>query len=112
MKRLPLNTALTLMRRENVLGHGFDLDELTQIFVKYVIDPMSQEQVELSLANYLAKSKHNDVVHRNQVLAKVAQFLNQYDWRLSDDHIDYHRKYLSRVNQQSQEVIDRLCLNV
>lgn len=28
MKRLPLDTALTLMRRENMLGHGFDLDEL------------------------------------------------------------------------------------
>ncbi len=25
MKRLPLDTVLTLMRRENVLGHGFDL---------------------------------------------------------------------------------------
>jgi len=95
MKRLPLDTALTLMRRENVLGHcSNDMDELVSIFVKYVKDPMSQEHVELSLAHYLAKSKHNDVVHRNQVLAKVARFLNQYDWRLSDDHIDYYRKYL------------------
>lgn len=94
MKRLPLDTALALMRRENMLGYGFDLDELIEIFVKYVKDPMSQEQVELSLAHYLAKSKHNEVVHRNQVLAKVARFLNQYDWRLSDDHIDYYRKYL------------------
>ncbi|MEC0329144.1 hypothetical protein P4H42_05840 [Paenibacillus macerans] len=25
---------------------------------------------------------------------KVARFLNQYDWRLSDDYIDYYRKYL------------------
>lgn len=94
MKRLPLDTALALMQRENVLGHGFDLDELIEIFVKHVKDPMSQEQVKLSLAHYLAKSKHNDVVNRNQVLAKVAQFLNQYDWRLSDDHKDYYRKYL------------------
>lgn len=95
MKRLPLDTALALMRRENVLGHcSDDMDELVGIFVKYVKDPMSQEQVELSLAHYLARSKHNDVVHRNQVLAIVARFLNQYDWRLSIDHIDYYRKYL------------------
>lgn len=95
MNRLPLDTALTLMRREYVLGHcSNDMDELVGIFVKYVKDPMSQEQVELSLAHYLAKSKHNDVVHRNQVLAKVARFLNQFDWWLSDDHIDYYRKYL------------------
>lgn len=77
-----------------MLGHNFDLDELTQIFVKYIKDPMSKEQVEPSLAHYLAKSKHNDVVHRNQVLAKVAQFLNQNDWRLYDNHIDYYRKYM------------------
>lgn len=43
MKRLPLDTALALMRRENVLGHGFDLDEITQIVVKYVKNPLSQE---------------------------------------------------------------------
>ncbi|EAO9488607.1 hypothetical protein NYE69_11660 [Paenibacillus sp. FSL R5-0527] len=94
MKRLPLDTVLSLMRRENVLGHGFDLDELVQIFVKHVKDTLSQEQVELSLAHYLAKSKHNDVVHRNEVLAKVTQFLNQYGWQLSDYHADYYKKYL------------------
>lgn len=94
MKRLPLDTALTLMRRENVLGHGFDLDELVGIFVKHVKDPMSQEQVELSLAHYLTKSKHNDVVRRNSVLSHTVQFLNQYDWQLPEDHIDYYRKYL------------------
>ncbi|GAA0387718.1 hypothetical protein [Paenibacillus motobuensis] len=75
MKRLPLDIALTLMRRENVLGHGSDLNELIGIFIKYVNVPMSQEQVELSLTHYLAKSKHNDVVHRNQVLTKVTRFL-------------------------------------
>lgn len=82
------------MRWENGLGHGFDLDELNGIFVKNVKELMSQEQVELSFAHYLTKSKHNDLVLRNQVLAKAARFLNQYDWRLSDDHIDYYRKYL------------------
>lgn len=94
MKRLPLDTVLALMRRENVLGYGSDMDELALIFAKHVTDTLSQEQAELSLAHYLAKSTHKDVVHRNQVLAKVARFLNQYDWRLSDDHIDYYRKYL------------------
>ncbi|QOS98915.1 hypothetical protein JNUCC42_21280 [Brevibacterium sp. JNUCC-42] len=94
MKRLPLDTTLNLMRRENVLDHGFDLDELVQIFVKHVKDTLSMEQVELSLAYYLAKSKHNDVVHRNEVLTKVARFLNQYGWQLSDYHADYYKKYL------------------
>lgn len=47
-----------------MLGHGFDLDELIEIFVMYVKDPMSQEQVELSLAHFLAKSKYNDVIHQ------------------------------------------------
>ncbi|MGF9714365.1 hypothetical protein [Paenibacillus naphthalenovorans] len=55
MKKLPLDTVLSLMRRENVLGHGFDLDELVQIFVKHVKDTLSQEQVELSFAHYLAR---------------------------------------------------------
>jgi len=94
MKRLPLETVLSLVRRENMLGHGFVLDELVQIFVKHVKDTLSQEQVELSLAHYLAKSKHDDAVHRNEVLAKVARFLNQYGWQLSDYHTDYYKKYL------------------
>lgn len=71
LKRLPLDTALALMRRENVLGHcSDDMDELIRIFIKYVKDPVSREQVEYSLAHYLARSKHNDVVHRNQVLQR------------------------------------------
>ncbi|MEF2964199.1 hypothetical protein V3851_00015 [Paenibacillus sp. M1] len=66
MERPPLDTALALMRRENVLGHcSDDMDELVGIFVKHFKDPMSQEQVELSLAHYLAKTKHNDFVHRD-----------------------------------------------
>ncbi|WP_255679140.1 hypothetical protein [Brevibacillus sp. HD3.3A] len=36
MKRLPLDTVLTLMRRENVLGYGSDMDELALIFAKHV----------------------------------------------------------------------------
>lgn len=94
MTRLPLDTVLTLMRRENVLGHGSDMGELARIFAKHVNDTLSQEQAELSLAHYLAKSTHKDVVHRNQVLAKVARFLNQYGWNLSDYHVDYYKKYL------------------
>ncbi|WCN36481.1 hypothetical protein [Aneurinibacillus uraniidurans] len=94
MKRLPLDTFLSLMRRDNVLGHGFDLDELVQIFVSHVKDTLSQEQVKLGLAYYLAKSTHKDVVHRNQVLTKVTRFLNQYGWHLSDYHADYYKKYL------------------
>ncbi|WP_435924025.1 hypothetical protein [Paenibacillus sp. DYY-L-2] len=94
MTRLPLDTVLTLMRRENVLGHGSDMDELARIFAKHVNDTLSQEQAELSLAHYLAKSTHKDVVHRNQVLAKLARFLNQYGWDLSDYHVDYYKKYL------------------
>ncbi|CAM5782471.1 MULTISPECIES: hypothetical protein [Brevibacillus] len=93
MKRLPLDTVLTLMRRENVLGYGSDMDELACIFAKHVTDTLSQEQAELSLAHYLAKSTHKDVIHRNQVLAKVTRFLNQYGWNLSDYHKDYYRKY-------------------
>ncbi|WP_256704685.1 hypothetical protein [Paenibacillus sp. FSL R7-0273] len=41
MKRLPLETALALMRRENVLRHGFGLDELIEIIVKHIKDPIS-----------------------------------------------------------------------
>ncbi len=94
MKKLPLDTVLSLMRRENVLGHGSDMDELSRFFAKQVIDTLSQEQAELCLAQYLAKSTHKDVVHRNQVLTKVARFLNQYGWNLSDYHVDYYKKYL------------------
>jgi hypothetical protein len=57
MKKLLLDTILTLMRREQILGHGFGIDELVQIFVQYVKDPLSREDVEFSLAHYLAKSK-------------------------------------------------------
>lgn len=46
MKRLPLDTVLTLMRRENVLGYGSDMDELACIFAKHVTDTLSQEQAE------------------------------------------------------------------
>ncbi|MCF6095115.1 hypothetical protein L1765_14215 [Microaerobacter geothermalis] len=94
MKKLPLDTILTLIRREKILGHGFDLDELVQIFVQYVKDPLSTEDVEFCLAQYLAKSKNNDTVHRNSVLEKVTRFMNQYGWNLSDYHLDYYRKYL------------------
>lgn len=76
MNKLPLETVLSLTRRENLLGHGFDLE------------------VEFSLAHHLAKSKHNDVVHRNEVLAKVTRFLNQNGWQLSEHHADYYNKYL------------------
>lgn len=56
-----INVALTLMRRENVLGHFSNAkDDIVGIFVKRVKDPMSQEQVELILEHYLATSKHND----------------------------------------------------
>ncbi len=46
MKRLPLDTVLTLMRRENVLGYGSDIDELACIFAKHATDTLSQEQAE------------------------------------------------------------------
>jgi hypothetical protein len=94
MKALPLDTILTLMRRENVLGYGSDMDELTRIFAKHVKDTLSTADVEYALACYLAKSKHTDVVHRNTVLEKVARFMNQYGWNLSDYHKDYYKKYL------------------
>lgn len=73
---------------------AIDMDELARIFAKHVNDTLSQEQAELSLAHYLAKSTYKDVVHRNQVLTKVARFLNQYGWNLSDYQKDYYRKYL------------------
>ncbi|CAM4484368.1 hypothetical protein PAMA110636_22050 [Paenibacillus macerans] len=36
MERISLDKALTLMQQGNMLGHGFDLDELIGIFVKYI----------------------------------------------------------------------------
>lgn len=48
MNKLPLETVLTLMRHENLLGHGFDLDELVQLFVKNVKNSLSTEEVEFS----------------------------------------------------------------
>lgn len=93
--KLPLDTVLTLMRSEKLLGHGSEMDELVQIFTKHVKDPLSTNEVEYSLAQYLSKSNHNDTVHRNAVLEKVVQFLNRYGWNLSDYHLDYYRKYLS-----------------
>lgn len=77
-----------------LLGHGSDMDELVQLFVKNVKNLLSTEEVEYSLAQYLAKSKHSDTVHRNNVLGKVARFMNKYGWNLSDYHLDYYRKYL------------------
>jgi len=94
MKKLPLDTILTLMRREQILKDDYDLEELAHIFVKYVKDPLSTEDVEYSLAQYLAKSKHSDTVHRNNILEIVTRFMNQYGWNLSDYHLDYYKKYL------------------
>lgn len=93
MKTLPLETVLMLMSSERLLGYGSDMDELARIFAKHVKNPLSNADVEYSLACYLAKSKHYDVVHRNAVLEKVARFMNQYGWNLSDYHLDYYKKY-------------------
>lgn len=41
MKRLPLDTALTLMRWGNVPGYGFDLDEL----INNIIDQLQQHKL-------------------------------------------------------------------
>ncbi|WP_018885354.1 hypothetical protein [Paenibacillus massiliensis] len=92
--KLPLDTVLTLMRSEKILGLGSDLEELIQLFVKYVKNPLSTDEVEYCLAQYLAKSDYKDTIHRNNVLGKVTRFINQFGWRLPDYHLDYYRKYL------------------
>lgn len=78
--KLPLDTILTLMRNEKLLEHGSDMDELVQLFMKNVKNLLSKEEVEYSLAQYLAKSKHSDTVHRNNVLRQFTHFMNNYGW--------------------------------
>lgn len=92
MNRLPLDIVVTLMRREQVLNQ-YEIDQLAELFSKYVKDALSMEDAEYALACYLSKSKHNDVVYRNSVLEKVVRFMNQYGWHLSDDFKDYYKKY-------------------
>lgn len=94
MNKLPLDTLLTLIRQEKLLGHGSDLDEITQLFAKNVKSMVSTKDVEYCLALYLSKSKHNDAVHRNAVIRQLTQFMNRHGWNLSDYHLDYYREYL------------------